>query len=119
MKDGIYRVDFSSGRPEGKGIAMLRGGIFKGIDQDHGCTGPLEATEGWVSGHITFRGYSSQTLRQKQASFSIRSETVLLRGTENSDGFEIGGASEADPECNTKSELLGSRTCSKGSLQAC
>jgi hypothetical protein len=31
MKDGIYRVDFGSGRPEGKGIAMLSGGVFKGL----------------------------------------------------------------------------------------
>ena len=29
MKDGIYRVDFGSGRPEGKGIAMLSGGYSR------------------------------------------------------------------------------------------
>ena len=117
MKDGIYRVSVQVGQRLRHCDASWWN--IQGNRSRSRVHRPLEATEGWVSGHITFRGYSSQTLRQTQASFSIRTETVLLRGTENPDGFEIGGASEADPECNTKSEPLGSRTCSKGSLQAC
>jgi hypothetical protein len=94
MRDGIYRVDFRSGRPEGKGIAMLRAGLFKGLDQDHGYTGNLEAAEGRVSGYITFRDYSEQT----QESFCIRAETVQFKGIENPGGFEISGPSEAEPK---------------------
>jgi hypothetical protein len=88
MRDGIYRVDFRSGRPEDKGIAMLRAGLFKGLDQDHGYTGNLEAAEGRVSGYITFRDSSAQR------SLEISSDTVEFKGVENLDGFEISGMSE-------------------------
>jgi len=92
MRDGIYRIDFRSGRPEGKGIAMLRGALFKGRDEDHGYTGDLEVAEGRVSGYITFRDTSAQA----QPSFVICSDTVEFKGVETPDGFEISGMSETE-----------------------
>jgi len=90
MRDGIYRVDFISGRPETYGIAMLRGGLFKGIDEGRGFTGNLEVTEGAVRGKITFRD------AQVQPSFSVAADDVEFKGIETPDGFEISGMSERE-----------------------
>ena len=92
MRDGIYRVDFISGRPETYGTAMVRGGLFKGIDEDRGFTGNLEVTEGAVRGQITFRDASAQV----RPSFSVAADTGEFKGVETPDGFEISGMSERE-----------------------
>ena len=92
MRDGIYRVDFISGRPETQGIAMLRAGLFKGINEDRGFTGSLGVTEGAVRGQITFRDASAQV----PPSFSVAADDVGFKGVETPDGFDIHGMSERE-----------------------
>ena len=71
---------------------MVRGGLFKGIDEDRGFTGNLEVTEGAVRGQITFRDVSAQV----RPSFSVAADAVEFKGVETPNGLEISGMSEGE-----------------------
>ena len=94
MRDGIYRVDFKPGYPNGYGIAMVRSGVFKGVDQDRVYFGEFTVREGRITGHIGFQQY----LTRLQPSFGISGSTVNLEGRETENGFELTGESEVEPK---------------------
>ena len=82
MRDGIYQVDFRSGRPEGYGIAMVREGLFRGLDHERTYYGQLQVIDHRISGDIRSQKYLNKpklTTGQSQ---------LKLDGTENDLGFK-------------------------------
>jgi hypothetical protein len=51
MKDGIYRVDFKAG-DSGYGIAMIRHGEIRGIDQNFVYSGDFKTSGGHINVHL-------------------------------------------------------------------
>jgi hypothetical protein len=90
MRDGIYKVDFRSGRPEGRGVAMLSGGVFRGIDQKCVYFGELEILNGRANGLIECQQY------KRERGMSVRSGKLKLEAVEANDGFKGFTESEAD-----------------------
>ena len=103
MRDGIYKVDFKVGRPEGHGIAMVRNGVFRGIDQTHVYVGQFDKRGEKLSGRIAVTMYTSP---RAPAVFYMSDYTLKLNGEESETGFVLSGHSEADArsrhECKGK-----------------
>lgn len=99
MRDGIYEVDFKSGRPEGIGIAMLVDGIFKGLDQSHVYYGDFTVREGQLSIRLETYQYSTpvQGPSHMPAAASGRRSVLKLRGKEADNRFEVVGEAEGNP----------------------
>ena len=100
MRGGIYRVDFKSGQPEGDGIAVVRKGVLRGLDQECVYSGVFTATE---DGRISCRVQSERHPAYGRQSVGIQAISVMttailkLVGTETENGFRLSGESETDP----------------------
>jgi hypothetical protein len=97
MRDGIYKVDFRSGRPEGNGIAMISNGVFRGLDQTHVYCREFTARQGRVNIRVQTSQYSTpvQGPAHMPTAASGARAPLRLAGRETEDGFELSGESEA------------------------
>jgi len=93
MKDGIYRVDFKVGDPTAKGIAMLSGGVFKGVDQTRAYAGQLIGKDAKISGLIEFVKFA----QLEHEDVSMGGGKLFIEGREEEGAFEAIGRYEADP----------------------
>ena len=100
MRDGIYRVDFKSGQPEGDSIAVVRKGVLRGLDQECVYSGVFTATgDGRIACRLQSERhptYGRQSVGM-QATSAMTSAILKLVGTETENGFQLSGESEADP----------------------
>jgi hypothetical protein len=100
MRDGIYRVDFKSGQPEGDGIAVVPKGVLRGLDQECVYSGVFTATgDGRIACRLQSEPhprYGRQSVGM-QATLAMTSAILKLVGTETRNGFQLFGESEADP----------------------
>jgi hypothetical protein len=98
MKDGIYRVDFKVGDPTAKGIAMLSGGVLKGVDQTRAYAGQLIGEDAKISGFIEFAKFA----QLEHEHFSMGGGKLLIEGREEEDAFEAIARYEADPSSDLR-----------------
>jgi hypothetical protein len=101
MKDGIYRVDFNVANESARGIAMLRNGVFKGIDQTHVYSGTFASKDGQISGKMTSIEYASLG----RDYVSIKGGEFIVTGKEEEGAFEADARYEAEP--TGKFEMFG------------
>ena len=100
MKDGIYRVDFKTGRPEGDGVAVIRKGVLRGLDQECVYSGVFTAIG---DGRIACRVHTERHPTYGRQSSGMQATSAMIRailklvGTETENGFQLSGESEADP----------------------
>jgi len=100
MKDGIYRVDFKTGRPEGDGIAVIRKDVLRGLDQECVYSGAFTSTG---NGRIACRVQSERHPTYGRRSAGMQATSAMTRailklvGTETENGFQLFGESEASP----------------------
>jgi hypothetical protein len=92
MRDGIYKVDFGSGKPDGKGIAMFSDGKFTGIDRTHIYIGHIDGDGEQLSGFVDKSNYPKTGM---QTAVTYRDAKLKLNGKQNEKGeFELSGESE-------------------------
>ena len=102
MRDGIYRVDFKPGRPEGNGIAMISDGTFKGLDQSHFYFGSIEDQGGNLIARLNMSIYEPSTSGappasgMKEAAGMKEAPVLKLNGKETREGFILSGESAAE-----------------------
>jgi hypothetical protein len=92
MRDGIYKVDFGSGKPDGRGIAMFSDGKFTGIDRTHIYVGHIDGDGEQLSGFVDKSNYPKTGM---QTAVTYRDAKLKLNGRQNQKGeFELSGESE-------------------------
>ena len=100
IRGGIYRVDFKSGRPEGDGIAVIRKGVLRGLDQECVYSGVFTPIgDGRIACRVQSERhptYGRQSVGM-QATWAMTRAILKLVGTETENGFQLSGESEADP----------------------
>jgi hypothetical protein len=100
IRDGIYRVDFKSGRQSGDGIAVIRKGVLKGLDQE--CVYSAVFTligDGRVAcrvGSERHPAYGRRSVGMRGTSATTRA-ILRLVGTRTENGFQLFGESEVGP----------------------
>jgi hypothetical protein len=98
IRDGIYRVDFKSKRPEGDGIPVIRKGVLRGLDRECVYSGVFTPMgDGRIACRVQSERhptYGRRSVDMQATSAKTRAISRLV-GTETENGFHLSAESEA------------------------